>query len=138
MSGARRRALLALAGATMLIAAPRAGDADAVAGATLTGKWTITISTEQGDFDTNWDLEQHADGTLTGEIEGRRSHAPAEKGWVKGNEFGFHVTRDFQDQTFEIKYEGTFTDDAVDGTLTARGGQFSADFTGVRAGGDDR
>jgi hypothetical protein len=118
--------------------APRPRDAAAASSATLTGQWTITISTEQGDFDTNWDLTQHDDGTLTGDIEGRQGSAEAAGGWVKDDAFGFSVSRDFQEQSFEIDYEGTFSDDALEGTLTAGGGQFTADFTGVRAGGDDR
>ncbi|MFV1988132.1 MAG: hypothetical protein ACC682_12685 [Gemmatimonadota bacterium] len=129
---------LGLVIAVGVIAAPRPTDAGAAQPATLTGPWTITISTEQGDFDTNWDLTQHDDGTLTGDIEGRQGSSEAEGGWVKGDEFGFSVTRDFQGRSFEIEYEGTFIDDALEGTLTAGDGQFTADFTGVRAGGDDR
>jgi len=125
-----------------VIAAPVPPDVGAaqpaVEPATLTGHWTITISTEQGDFDTNWDLIQHDDGTLTGDIEGRRGSSEAEGGWVKGADFSFNVTREFQGESFEIEYEGTFTDDALEGMLTAGDGQFTADFTGVRAGGDER
>ncbi len=121
-----------------VLLAPLPRDASAAASATLTGQWTITISTEQGDFDTNWDLTQHDDGTLTGDIEGRQGSAEAGGGWVKDDAFGFSVSRDFQEQSFEIDYEGTFSDDALEGTLTAGGGQFTAEFTGVRAGGDDR
>jgi hypothetical protein len=106
--------------------------------ASLSGAWTITISTEQGEFDTGWELEQHDDGTLTGMIEGRQGEAEAEGGWVKDEAFGFAVTREFQGQSFKIEYEGTYEEDSLEGTLTAGGGQFTADFTGVRAEGDDK
>ena len=106
--------------------------------ASLTGAWTVTITTEQGEFDTRWELEQHDDGTVTGTIEGRRGSAEAEGGWVKGDAFGFAVTREFQGQSFKIGYEGTFDEQSLAGTLTAGEGRFTAEFTGVRAEGEDR
>ena len=106
--------------------------------ATLTGAWTVTITTERGEFDTRWELEQHDDGTLTGTIEGRWGSAEAEDGWTKDHAFGFGVTREFQGQSFKIEYEGTYDDEALAGTLTAGDGRFTAKFTGLRAEGDGR
>jgi hypothetical protein len=133
MSVAARIVILGLAATTAMAVAPVLHGAEELTGWTLTGKWTITITTDQGQFDTNWDLQQHEDGTLTGDIEGRQSSAPADGGWVKGEEFGFNVTRDFQDRSFEIEYSGTYSNDALEGRLTAGDGQFTASFTGVRA-----
>jgi hypothetical protein len=131
-----RLAVFGLVTAAAFVATQIPGRAEASVGATLTGKWTITITTDQGEFDTNWDLQQHEDGTLTGDIEGRQGSSPAESGWVKGDSFAFSVTRDFQGQSFEIDYAGTFTAVALEGTLTAGDGQFEANFTGVRAEAD--
>jgi len=121
--------LLALVGSARLV--------EARLGASLTGQWAVTISTERGDMNTVWDLVQH-DDRLTGTIEGRRGAADAEGGWVENDTFGFTVQREFQGQSFKIEYEGRITEDALEGTLTAGGGQFTAGFTGVRAGGETR
>lgn len=132
-----KAALLAILAGAMVTQVP-SRSLEATTYASLTGAWTITISTEQGDFDTRWELEQHDDGTLTGMIEGRQGEAEAEGGWVKDGAFGFAVTREFQGQSFKIEYAGTYEEESLDGTLTAGGGQFTADFTGVRAEGDDK
>ena len=127
--------LTTLAATALLIVSGASGQGFSAPRADLTGTWTVSMSTQQGDVERTWELEHGDDGALTGSIGGRQGSAPAEDGWVKDDAFGFNVTRDFNGQSFEIEYEGTFADDALEGTLTAAGGQFTADFTGVRAGG---
>jgi len=102
----------------------------------LSGTWTVTIWMEQGDFDMTWQLEQHSDNTLTGTVEGRQGAAEVEEGSVMGNAFSFSMTRNFNGQEVMIEFEGELgEDDTLKGTLIAGGGQFTADFTGVRATG---
>ena len=134
----RTRSMLALpiAVAVSLAGTAGAGTGEARRGATLTGRWTVTISTERGPFDTSWTLEQHEDGSLTGEAEGRRTPATIEDGWVRRDEFGFNVTRSFQDEEFKVTYTGTFTDEVMEGRWSARAGRFGNDFKGVRARGE--
>ena len=106
--------------------------------ADLTGTWTVTIQTQQGDFDTTWKLEQHEDNTLSGSVDGRQGSAEVEDGWVKDNTFAFSMTRNFNGQAVVIEYEGTLTDDdTLEGKLTAGGGQFTVDFIGVRVTGGE-
>jgi hypothetical protein len=107
--------------------------------ADLTGTWTVTIWMQQGDFDMTWKLEQHNNNTLTGTVEGRQGSAEVEESWVVGNTFAFSMTRNFNGQEVVIEFEGELAeDDTLKGTLIAGGGQFTADFTGVRvAGGEE-
>ena len=35
-------------------------------------------------------------------------------------------------ESVQLEYEGTFSDDTLEGTLIAGGGQFTAPFTGIR------
>jgi len=123
----------AFAVALLLIATPPARTADAASRASLTGKWTVTLETPQGSRDSEWNLEQHDDGSLTGTVGGQMGEAEIRDGHVGDDSFEFGITRDFNGQSFEISYRGNFTEDELSGTLTAGGGQFTAEFSGVRA-----
>ncbi|MDX1395464.1 MAG: hypothetical protein R3195_13840 [Gemmatimonadota bacterium] len=139
MRGARFAVAIPLAIAASLGLTAAAATCEAScgnAGATLTGRWTVTISTERGPFDTTWTLEEREDGTLTGETEGRRTPAEIEDGWVREDRFGFNVTREFQEEQFTVTYTGTFTDEVIEGRWSARAGRFGNDFRGVRARGE--
>jgi len=113
--------------------------AEAAPGSDLTGSWLVTIESPQGALETTWDLEQAEDGSLSGITKSDMiGETPFEGGWVDGDAFGFAVTVDMQGQTFDVSYEGTFTEDELAGVLDVGGGQFTADFTGVRADGGAR
>ena len=107
--------------------------------ATLTGTWVITIETPQGAMENTWQLEQAEDNSLSGVTTSDMiGEVPFEGGWVDGDAFGFAMYVDYQGQGFDIAYEGTFTENEMAGVLDAGGGQFVADFTGVRVDGDAR
>ena len=107
--------------------------------ATLTGTWIITIDTPQGAMENTWQLEQAEDNSLSGvTVSDMIGEVPFEGGWVDGDAFGFAMYVDYQGQGFDIAYEGTFTENELVGTLNAGGGQFTAEFTGVRVEGGAR
>jgi len=134
----RLAAIVALAAVT-LPAGVRSQETDTAAAGTLTGSWLVTIESPQGAFETTWDLEQAEDGSLSGITKSEMTgDTPFEGGWVDGDAFGFAVTIDMQGQSFDVSYEGTFTEDELAGVLDVGGGQFTTDFTGVRADGGDR
>jgi len=132
-----RRNLIAFAlAAVVLVGATTL--AYAAAQASLTGTWTVTLDTPQGPFENTWDLTQADDGTLSGVTQNDMMGENAfEGGWVDGDNFGFDMYIEMQGQGIDISYEGTFTDDEMSGVLIAGGGEFTADFTGVRADGDE-
>ncbi len=135
----RASALTALAASALFITVgPGAPEAEAAVADGLTGTWTVTMDTPRGSRELTWTLEQHEDDTLTGTVGGMRGDAEIEGGWVKDDTFSFMVVRDMGGQSFEMTYEGTFTDHELSGTMTAGGGQFTAEFTGVRAEGGSR
>ena len=72
----------------------------------MTGAWTVTFSPPSGDRYTAWELQQHDDGTLTGEIELFQGSGPVTDGWVKDDTFGFRVTSDMRGQTVERRAGG--------------------------------
>ena len=100
----------------------------------MSGAWTVTFSPPSGDRDTRWELEQHDNGTLTGEIELLQGSGSATDGWVEDDgTFGFTVTSDMRGQTVEIAYTGTVTDNTLEGSIKIIGFPFTADLIGVRA-----
>ncbi len=127
----KKAGLIALTAAVLVVLRASLGVADVQAD--MTGTWTVTFSPPSGDRDTTWELEQHDDGTLTGEIGLLQGSAPAHDGWVEDKAFGFIVTQNRRGQTFDIAYEGTFTDNALKGSIEVIGLFFTADFTGLRA-----
>ncbi len=131
--------LAALAVTSIAFAAgPASAQAEAATAATLTGTWAVTIETPQGTREMTWIVEQHEDGQLTGTVEGSRGPADIESGEVQDDAFAFMLVRSMGGQSFEVTFEGTFTDEELSGTMTAGGGQFTAEFTGVRAEGGSR
>lgn len=133
-----RRHLLTL-GCTLIVTVGVATAAMAAPRASLTGSWIVTVETPQGAMESTWDLEQSDDGSLSGltsnEMMGETGF---EGGWVDGDAFGFDLYIEFQGQGIDVLYEGTFSENHMAGILNAGGGQFTADFTGVRADGGNR
>jgi len=107
--------------------------------ASLTGTWDVTIDTPQGAFENTWEFVQAEDGSFSGVTRNDMIGETAfEGGWVDGDAFGFSMYVDMQGQGMDLTYEGTFTETEIVGTLDVGGGQFTADFTGVRVEGDAR
>ncbi len=133
-----RRQLLAI-GCALVVLVGGATAGYAASRASLTGTWIVTIETPQGAMENTWELEQTVDGDLSGltnnEMLGENAF---EGGWVDAEAFGFDMYVDFQGQGIDISYEGTFTETEMSGILNAGGGEFTADFTGVRADGGTR
>ena len=130
-----RRNLLALTFIAAVFAVAASVSVAAVR-ASLTGTWTITVETPQGALESTWELEQSDDGGLKGVTSNEMmGEQPFEGGWVDGDAFGFDMYVEAQGQGIDVSYEGTFTDDEMSGTISVGGGQFTADFTGVRADG---
>ena len=127
--------LIALAAAVLVVLRASLGVADVQAD--MTGTWTVTFSPPSGDRDTTWEIEQHDDGTLTGEIGLLQGSAPAHDGWVEDKAFRFITTQNRRGQTFDIVYEGTFTDNALEGSILLKALFFTAAFTGVRAASEE-
>ena len=130
----KRRNLVALGIAAFAVVGV-ATIASASVQAELTGTWTVTIDTPQGAMENVWEIEQAGDsfsGIISNDMMGENAF---EDGWVDGDKFGLDMYIDFQGQGIDISYEGTFTEDEMSGTLIAMGGEFMADFTGVRADG---
>ncbi len=123
--------LIALAAAVLVVLRASLGVADVQTD--MTGTWTVTFSPPSGDRHTTWEVEQHDNGTLTGEIGLFQGSAPAHDGWVEDKAFGFITTQNRGGQTFDIAYEGTFTDNTLKGRVVLTGWFFTAAFTGVRA-----
>lgn len=130
-----RRNVVAL-GCALIASVAAASFAHADGNASLTGTWVVTVETPQGAMESTWELEQTEDGMLSGTTSNEMMGETAfEGGWVDEDAFGFDMLLDMQGQQIDISYEGTFTDDEMAGFLSAGGGQFTADFTGVRADG---
>ncbi len=133
-----RRNLVALA-CMALVSVATATFAYATSQASLTGSWTITVETPQGAMESTWELEQTDDGALKGVTSNdMMGEQPFEGGWVDDDAFGFEMYVEAQGQGIDVVYEGTFTENEMSGVLSVGGGQFTADFTGVREDGGTR
>ena len=124
-------ALLGLSGSNL-----QAQNADAP---NLTGQWAVTIDSEMGTFQQNWDVIQHEDGSVTGSMDSPEM-GPVDigEGSVEGDEFNLYLMVNMQGQSVDIGYSGTFNSDELTGTLSAMGGQFTAGVLGVRKEGGGR
>jgi hypothetical protein len=102
-------ALLAL-----VVAAGPIARGDDKADATGTWKWSFT--TQDGQTrETTLKLKQDGD-KLTGTITGRNNQEnKIEDGMVKDGEVSFKVTREFNGNTFVIKYHGKLSGDSIKG-----------------------
>lgn len=108
----------------------------AVANEGLAGNWIITVDSPEGAVEMTWELETSEDGSLSGlTISDMIGEWPFDGGWVDGDTFAFTVYIEAQGQAFDVVFDGTFADDELSGMLEAGGGEFTADFTGVRKGG---
>jgi hypothetical protein len=105
----------------------------------LTGQWAVTIDSEMGAFQQNWNLIQSEDGLVTGSLDSPEI-GPVDigEGSVEGDIFKLDLMVNMQGQSVDISYRGTFTADDLTGTLSAMGGQFTAGVSGVREEGGGR
>ena len=121
---------------TTLLAMPSVLLADHHEGGDPTGTWTWTRPGRDGNEMTNT-LKLKADGEkLTGKISGFGGNEnDISNGKVKGNEISFDVTRDFNGNSFTMKYAAKIEGDSLKGqwTVNRDGEDRSRDWTATRA-----
>lgn len=96
----------------------------------LTGKWELTVNTDQGPQERTAELQMAEDGTLTGTITTSRGTSSLSSGWVSGTKFNFTILVTAGTRSFEVTYAGSVEGNKMTGT--ARVGRRSAEFTGHR------
>lgn len=86
--------------------------------ADATGTWKWSFATQNGETrETTLKLKQE-EGKLTGTISGRENtENPITEGKVEGDEVSFQVKREFNGNSFVIKYKGKLEGDTIKGTM---------------------
>jgi autotransporter translocation and assembly factor TamB len=101
--------------AALLLAAPVvAQDAQKTAKVDITGQWTMTADSPQGQMVLTATYKQDGE-TLTGTHVSEMGEAPL-KGTVKGNEVVYTLTLDMGGQQFSIVHKGKVDGDTITGT----------------------
>jgi autotransporter translocation and assembly factor TamB len=101
--------------AVVLFAAPAvAQDAAKAAKVDITGQWTMTVESPQGQMTITANYKQEGE-TLTGNHVSEMGEAPL-KGTVKGNEMNYTLTMDMGGQQFSIVHKGKVDGDTITGT----------------------
>lgn len=93
------------------VAALLLGMVSLISAADATGKWVAEMPGRGGNtMKTTFNFK--VDGsTLTGTVSGRNGDTPIENGKVDGNTITFEVTRNFNGNSFTIKYSGKVGED---------------------------
>jgi hypothetical protein len=117
-----------LALALFLLAAAGVANAQAVATSDLTGKWSFTVTTDNGTGTPTVTLKQQGD-SLSGNYSSQVFGEQPIKGAVTGNKITFKFSAAVQDQSLTVTYLGTIEPDgSLKGTLDL-GGFGSGTFT---------
>jgi len=98
----------------------------------LSGKWTISSSTESGKFKATAELKQTSDGSLTGQIVTRFGAAKIIKGKVGGKQFEFTASIKFGKQSYDLEFNGAVSEGKIDGTITFGWDGKTREFSAVR------
>ena len=96
----------------------------------MTGRWSLTVSTPDGDQPASADLTQAADGTLSGSIMTTFGNSIITKGSVTGNQFTFTFSLDIGQGPGDVIMSGTVEGNTLKGTATAFGQTY--DMTGTK------
>lgn len=99
---------------------------------TLTGRWTLTLTTPQGTQTPVAELAQGEDGSLTGTLTSPAGTLALTNGSVSGTGFTFSVTMPIGGSPTTLTFSGTAESGSLKGTMSA--GAFTGEFTGVKAG----
>lgn len=123
---------------TTLLAAPTFVQADHHGGkADPNGTWTWKRQGRNGGAEITSTLKLKADGEkLTGKMSGRNNtENEISNGKVKGNEISFDLTREFNGNSFTMKYAAKIEGDALKGqwTVTRDGQERSREWAATRA-----
>jgi autotransporter translocation and assembly factor TamB len=95
----------------------------------ITGQWTMTVDTPQGQMVITANYKQEGE-TLTGTHVSEMGEAPL-KGTVKGTEVNYTVTLDMDGQQFSIVHKAKVDGDTMTGTADL-GEMGTIDFTAKR------
>ena len=110
----QRRTLLGLA-VVLALSAAAAWAAD------VTGTWTGTISSPNGDFNLTYTFKQDGD-KLTGTVTGPSDPIPISEGKVDGDKISFSVNVDMGGSTVKFSSKGTINGDEIKLNTTNDGG----------------
>jgi len=102
--------------------------------ADLTGKWTISFSTDQGPMQATADLSVTPDGSVSGTVTHPFGTSPVKTGSLSGKSFSVTVSADAGDGPHDYTFSGTLEGNTIKGTIS--GPDFSTEFTGTRPGSD--
>jgi hypothetical protein len=97
----------------------------------LTGKWDITVTTQDGPQNASADLTVADDGTITGTVASQYGSASISSGSLTGNQFTFKFSLNIEGTPTDVSMSGTIDGDSIKGNGSA--GDAGFDFTGARA-----
>lgn len=99
----------------------------------LTGKWTISIASQEGPMQASADLVMAPGGNLSGSVTHPFGTSTVNSGYVSGNSFSITISADGGDGAHEFTFSGTLEGNTMKGTINGPG--FAAEFTGSRPSG---
>jgi len=98
----------------------------------LTGKWSITITSEQGPMQATAELSMASGGSITGTVTHPFGTSNVTTGYLSGNSFSITISADAGQGPNDYTFSGTIEGNSMKGTIN--GPDFSAEFTGTRPG----
>ena len=99
----------------------------------LTGKWSISISGQQGPMQATAELTMAPGGSVSGTVTHPFGTSTISTGYLAGNSFSITITVDAGDGPNNYTFSGTLEGNTIKGSIS--GPDFSAEFTGTRPGG---
>ncbi len=96
-----------------------------------TGRWNMTVSTDQGSLPTTLTLQQDGEA-LSGSMASDQGTVEFDGGTITGNKLAWVIEIDAGGQFFEIAMNGTIDGEEMTGTADF-GGQAGGDWTATRA-----
>jgi hypothetical protein len=96
----------------------------------LTGKWDLTVTTQDGPQKASADLTVADDGTITGTVGSQYGNASISSGSLTGNQFTFKFSLNIEGTPTDVSMSGTIDGDSIKGNGSA--GDAGFDFTGAR------
>ncbi len=98
----------------------------------LSGKWSISFTTEQGAQQASADLTMAPGGDVTGTVTHPFGTSPVTTGYLSANAFSITISADTGSGPQDFTLSGTLEGSNLKGTIS--GPNFSAEFTGTRPG----
>jgi len=98
----------------------------------LTGKWTISFTTEQGAQQATADLTMVHGGAVTGTVAHPFGSSPVSSGYLSGNALSITISVDVGAGPQDFTFSGTLDGNNIKGSINGPG--FSTEFTGTRPG----